>query len=192
MSDRRRLSPKDRKMQLVAMAIETVAEIGIERTGHGDIAKRAGVSTATVFNYFPTKDALTKDILDEIEHQVMTMFKTVQKHDLAPKAHMMALVTAYETMFKECPNTIKAYLSWGVSFNPGLRPQYLDMHERILDLVQDNLPSCMQNRTDALIIKNAANLLSVMMFDNASLEEREKYITRMLDALLPTESASSL
>jgi len=83
MSDRRRYTPEQRRSQLVKVAIETFADKGIERAGHGDIAKRAGVSTATVFNYFPTKDALTLDVLKEIEAQ-LSKFTSVGRFLLIP------------------------------------------------------------------------------------------------------------
>lgn len=184
MSDRRRYTPEQRRSQLVKVAIETFADKGIERAGHGDIAKRAGVSTATVFNYFPTKDALTLDVLKEIEAQIISMFETVPQLNQGPKAQMLALASAYEAMIAEQPATIKVYLSWSVSFNPDIRPQYLDMHERILGSVVDNLPDGMKTRTDAIITNSAANQIAIMLFDNASRSELEAFTNRMLDALI--------
>jgi len=96
MSDRRRYTPEQRRSQLVSVAIDMFSEKGIERAGHGDIAKRASVSTATVFNYFPTKEALTHDVLKEIEAQIIAMFESVPKLNEGPRAQMLALAAAYE------------------------------------------------------------------------------------------------
>lgn len=184
MSDRRRYTPEQRRSQLVSVAIDMFSEKGIERAGHGDIAKRASVSTATVFNYFPTKEALTHDVLKEIEAQIIAMFESVPKLNEGPRAQMLALAAAYEKMIQEKPSTIKTYLTWSVSFNPDIRPQYLDMHNRILDILAQNLPLGMQTRTDAIITNSAANQIAIMLFDGSTRNELEAFTNRMLDALL--------
>ena len=175
MSDRRRYTPEQRRSQLVSVAIDMFSEKGIERAGHGDIAKRASVSTATVFNYFPIK---------EIEAQIIAMFESVPKLNEGPRAQMLALAAAYEKMIQEKPSTIKTYLTWSVSFNPDIRPQYLDMHNRILDILAQNLPLGMQTRTDAIITNSAANQIAIMLFDGSTRNELEAFTNRMLDALL--------
>jgi TetR/AcrR family hemagglutinin/protease transcriptional regulator len=188
MAERRRYSPEKRKAMLVDIAIETFADMGIERAGHGDIAKRAGVSTATVFNYFPTKEALMLGVLGEIEAQIIRMFETAPDLGEGPRHQVLALAKAYEIMIREHPATIKAYLAWSVSFNPDLRPQYLDMQDRILDLIQSNLPPALKNKTDALIVTNAANMMAIMTFDNRSSESLQKFTARLIDALIPVSN----
>lgn len=185
MQRRRRYSPEKRRAMLVDVAIETFADMGIERAGHGDIAKRAKVSTATVFNYFPTKEALTLDVLKELETQITEMFESVPDTDGTPREKILALASAYEKMIQEHPSTIKTYLAWSVSFNPDLRPQYIDYQNRIIELIKDNLPQGMKTKTDALIINNAANMIAVMRFDNRSQETLQKFTDRLLDALVP-------
>ncbi len=185
MQSRRRYSPEKRRAMLVDVAIETFADMGIERAGHGDIAKRAKVSTATVFNYFPTKEALTIDVLKEIETQLIDMFRSVPDTNDDAKEQILALSVAYEKMIENHPATIKTYLAWSVSFNPDLRPQYLDVQNRVIDLIKTNLPKGMQTRTDAFIINNAANMIAIMRFDNRSNETLRKFTDRLIEALLP-------
>lgn len=187
MTNRRRYSPEKRRAMLVDVAIQTFADMGIERAGHGDIAKRAKVSTATVFNYFPTKEALTLDVLKEIEHQIVEMFQSVPDKKGNARAEILALSEAYEKMIQERPATIKAYLAWSVSFNPELRPQYLEVQNRVIEMIRKYLPEGMQTRTDAFIINNAANMIAIMRFDNRSNETLQKFTDRLLDALLPRD-----
>lgn len=184
MTNRRRYSPEKRRSMLVDVAIETFADMGIERAGHGDIAKRANVSTATVFNYFPTKKALTLDVLKEIEAQIIEMFESVPEVEGGAREKVLALAIAYEKLIRDRPSTVKTYLAWSVSFNPDLRPQYLDVQSRVLDMVQSNLPEALSTRTDALIINNAANMLAIMTFDNRSPESMQRFTERLLGALL--------
>tara|TARA_R100001369_G_C3275465_1_gene160907 strand:+ start:325 stop:891 length:567 start_codon:yes stop_codon:yes gene_type:complete len=184
MRSRNRLSPEARRHQLVETAIETFADMGIERTGHGDIAKRAGVSTATVFNYFPTREALTQDVLNEIEAHVIEMFKTLPDTGGGAKEQILLMSVAYEKMIEDRPATLKAYLSWSVSFNPDLRPQYLATRGHILDLMKSIMPAPLNNETDALIVYNAANMMAIMKFDKTPREVMAKFTLRLIDALL--------
>ena len=68
--NRSRMSPQERQSQLLTVAITVYARMGVERAGHGDVAKLAGVSTATVFNYFPTREALTTAVLRAVKSHV--------------------------------------------------------------------------------------------------------------------------
>lgn len=64
---RTRLNPEKRKLQLLEIGIEVFARRGIGRGGHADIADIAQVSVATAFNYFPTREDLVDDVLNQVE-----------------------------------------------------------------------------------------------------------------------------
>jgi len=55
----------DRRAALLLAAREVVLRFGFRKTGLGDVARQAGVSRATVYNYFPDKEALFKAIIAE-------------------------------------------------------------------------------------------------------------------------------
>lgn len=185
MTTRRRYNPEKRREQLISLVIDTFADMGIERAGHGDIAKRAGISTASVFNYFPTKEALTQDGLEEIKKRILNMFESLPQGHAGAREQVLSLYSGYQTMIMEHPSTIKTYLAWSVSFNPDLRPKYLEMQKLITDKIIENLPEGMKTQADALIAYNAANLIAIMMYDNQPAEILQEFITRLMDALLP-------
>lgn len=70
---RTRLSPEKRKEQLLTFALDVFARRGIGRAGHADIADMANVSVATVFNYFPTREALVEEVLTQVEQRFKVM-----------------------------------------------------------------------------------------------------------------------
>ena len=76
---RTRLSPEKRKEQLLNFALDVFARRGIGRAGHADIADMANVSVATVFNYFPTREALVEEVLTQVEQN----FKAMMDENLA-------------------------------------------------------------------------------------------------------------
>ena len=70
---RTRLSPNARSRQLMDHAISVFAQRGIGRASHAEIAERAHVSVATVFNYFRTREELVDAVLSEVESYLYTL-----------------------------------------------------------------------------------------------------------------------
>ncbi len=74
-----RLRPDERIAELVAAARDLLGEVGYERFLPAEVARRCGVSEATVYRYFPTKHALLvhvaqnwfDEILDALEPGVV-------------------------------------------------------------------------------------------------------------------------
>ena len=187
---RQRLSPEARRTQLLATAIDVFAEMGIERAGHSDIAKRAGVSTATVFNYFPSRDALVDAVLAEIQVIVDAMFASIIDLSDDMERRILQLASAYEAMVASQPAASKTFLKWGVSFDPEIRPQYLAFQSRILDRLVEFLPPSEDPRTEARLLFGAANMLATMTFDGATVDELVPYARRIAQVLAKPDGAA--
>lgn len=184
---RKRLSPDARRAQLLAIAIDVFAEMGLERAGHGDIAKRAGVSTPTVFNYFPNRDALVAAVLVQMDVFVDEMFQRVPKRADNRRHRILQLAGAFQNMVAEQPNAAKLLLKWGVSFDPDIRPAYLDFQGRMINrmvaVLPDNPPDLAKARAEARILYGASNLFAAMAFDNFRPEEMIDFVGRIADVL---------
>lgn len=184
---RKRLSPDARRAQLLATAIDVFAEMGLERAGHGDIAKRAGVSTPTVFNYFPNRDALVAAVLVQMDVFVDEMFQRVPKRADDRRHRILQLAGAFQNMVAEQPNAAKLLLKWGVSFDPDIRPAYLNFQNRMIDrmvaTLPDNPADPAKARAEARILYGASNLFAAMAFDNFRPEEMIDFVGRIADVL---------
>lgn len=74
-----RLRPEERTAELVAAARVLLGEVGYERFLPTEVARRCGVSEATVYRYFPTRHALLvraaetwfEEILDALEPEAV-------------------------------------------------------------------------------------------------------------------------
>ena len=53
-----KLAAGKRRQQLVSIAMEQIAKKGFEGLRFQEVAKQAGVNNATLYYYFPTKEAL--------------------------------------------------------------------------------------------------------------------------------------
>ncbi|MEM7727703.1 MAG: TetR/AcrR family transcriptional regulator [Pseudomonadota bacterium] len=184
---RRRLSPEARRAQLLEHAVDAFAELGLERAGHGDIARRAGVSTPTVFNYFPTRDALVGAVLARIEANVEEMFARIPDRADSRRTRILQLAATFRQMVAERPNETKAFLKWGVSFDPDMRPAYLAFQTRILDrlvaVLPDNPADPAKARAEARILYGASNLFAAMTFDDFPPGAMTDFIGRIADVL---------
>ena len=192
---RRRLSPEARRAQLLETAIEAFAELGLERAGHGDIAKRAKVSTPTVFNYFPTRQDLVAAVLDQIQANVEEMFDRLPTEPVSRRERILQLAVAFQSLVLERPHDTKAFLKWAVSFDPSLRPAYLRFQRRMLDRIVEELPNNPANReqarAEARILYGASNLFAAMAFDNTRTEAMMSFVDRIADVLAaPGDSRS--
>jgi TetR/AcrR family hemagglutinin/protease transcriptional regulator len=68
---RTRLTPHKRKQDLLEQSMRVFAQQGIGRCGHTEVAEAAGVSVATVFNYFQSRE----ELLDQVLNQVVLRFE---------------------------------------------------------------------------------------------------------------------
>lgn len=182
-AQRRRLSPEERRAQLLETAVEVFAEMGLERAGHGEIARRAGVSTATVFNYFPTRPELVEAVLLKIEEIVDDIFQSVPADPGNVEASLVALAGAYTKMITEQPSATKTFLKWGVSFDPEIRKPWLAYQARTLDHLMKYFPDSPSARTEARILFGAANMLAIMSFDHKNPDDIQAFTKRMVSIL---------
>jgi AcrR family transcriptional regulator len=69
---RQRLRADERRRQILETAFDMVAEKGFEGLRTRDVAERAGINSATLHHYFPTKEALIEGVAAHLEAQYMT------------------------------------------------------------------------------------------------------------------------
>ena len=120
-----RLSPEDRRAQLLDVAVQVYGDLGLGKANHSDIAKAAGVSTATVFNYFPTVEDLN---LAVIKYGVKITFEIIEEFfekgiALEQKPYIVAM--AFKEAIIRNSALVKLRLSWGGNFNEPYRSQFL-------------------------------------------------------------------
>lgn len=76
---RRRLSPAERRQQLIAVATELLNEHGIEKLQYTHLAAAAGVTRPVVYKFFPNKQALLVGIMEAFEAEMTQRFEaTIQ------------------------------------------------------------------------------------------------------------------
>ncbi len=178
-STRQRLSPEDRRSQLIELAMQVFAKDGLERAGHGDIAKLAGVSTATVFNYFPTREDLVEAVLDRIRDQVRGMFKLMGDGTVG----VGMMVKGFDYLIETQPDLVKTFLRWSVAFGDTNRAAFLAFQEELLNAISARLKQPQKDRSEARIILGAADMYALMKLDNTPEDVIARFVERLLSVL---------
>jgi AcrR family transcriptional regulator len=70
------------RQEIVETALELFRERGYDETRVSDVAERAGISDATFFNYFPSKDL----VLDELALAQVELFSETLRYQLGRKS----------------------------------------------------------------------------------------------------------
>lgn len=180
----KRLTPEARRQQLMDAAIVCYGELGVERAGHGDIAKRVGVSTATVFNYFGTRENLTEAVFARVYEIFRNMFADLPAPDLTSVERMEHMTESYALLVQTYPDVVKVALNWSSAFGDSVRPQYLEFQDWILDGIQQRLPENRPDLSDARIILATAYNYARMKLDHTPEDVLERFVDRIVKVLV--------
>ncbi|MFC3052987.1 TetR/AcrR family transcriptional regulator [Kordiimonas pumila] len=190
---RTRLSPEARKKQLLVVAIDLFAEKGIGEAKHADIARRSGMSTASTFVYFPTRDALLLDVSDEVSRYFLALFDGVQPEKGGAAAILRELAGRMLHAEDEHPNYVRVLLGFSTRFDKQLRDRYLAFQGELLTKVSEiiwahsGLPR-QDNRDDARILLSASQALAQMKLDGEPDEKLKRFIDHTIDVVLAFSS----
>jgi AcrR family transcriptional regulator len=89
-SVRTRLRPEVRRQLIVEIAFKAVADEGLEGLRTRNIAKLAGINSATLHHYFPTKEDLVAGVALHLEHRLRSE-KSQSSEDLAGSSTVTAV-----------------------------------------------------------------------------------------------------
>lgn len=97
-------SPKlIRKNKIIQTALVIFAEKGFQEATVSEISKAAGVSEATVYEYFKTKEDLLFAIPEEITEEAFNEWGKVLPYLRGTEAKLRAIVQGYMTLYENNP-----------------------------------------------------------------------------------------
>jgi len=186
---RKRLSPEERRQQLLEAAIDLFAEKGLGEAKHADIARRVGISTAATFVYFPTREALLASVVEEIGRFFLATFDNIEPQQGGAPEILKALAYASLERVESHPNYVRVWLGWSTRFDSDMRSRYLDFQDQVLSRLSEILWACednisRDNRDDARILLSASQALSLMKIDGEPREKLERFTEHTIDVVL--------
>ncbi len=191
-SAQKRLPPNERRRQLIGCAIAVCAERGIGRTAHAAVSRRAGVSVPTVFHYFPSREVLLGQVLDEVQRFFLEIARSAHGGGGRAEERLTEHGRRFLAAAAERPDYIRVWLDWSTAIREETWPGYLAFQERLVDIVADSIADDRElahgqgfNARDAarLFVGNA-HMAAMMYFAPDSGIDLEDHIRRTVTLLL--------
>lgn len=192
----RKLDPAKRREQLLSCALQAFAQFGLNNAGHTQVAQLAGVSVPTIFTYFPTRDALVRAVLAEVEAGMMDI---VHRHEgrtgLTTFDRILDILIGYAEAFTDAPDLIRIFLSWSTSYRGDegslFQAYNIRVREYFSALLREGIgkgefPAGMDVKYSVLIILGSTSIIAQMRYWNSSPNEVEEYLRALLHAALGT------
>jgi len=92
MTTRKRKPYQERRQELMAAAAKLFAERGYDATRVSDIVAAVGVSQATFFWYFPTKEHVLVAMMEEMVEELLRLAAEMRRMGLSARERIVALV----------------------------------------------------------------------------------------------------
>ncbi|WP_040791838.1 TetR/AcrR family transcriptional regulator [Nocardia paucivorans] len=141
-----RLSPEERRAQLIELGLEMLGDRAIEDISISEIANRAGISRGLLFHYFPTKQDYQLAVLRRAAAGLL--------HRIAPDPESGAFemlrdsVGRYVDYAAENRTTYLALLRGPSSVNPELSGMIDETRNAIVRLILDVAPIADEDKAD--------------------------------------------
>jgi AcrR family transcriptional regulator len=147
---RRRTHPdeglRERKRRLTRQLISDAATTmfvtrGFDHVKVSEVAERVGVSEKTVYNYFPTKEALVLDRADESLEQLAGALRERRPGESLTDAVVRALEADMDG-FVDVPDELILFVprfAEMIDTTPALRAAWLELHDRLAKVARDEL-----------------------------------------------------
>ncbi|CCQ15467.1 putative TetR family transcriptional regulator [Rhodococcus sp. AW25M09] len=116
---RTRLSPQQRRAQLIELGTEMLAERPLEQISVEDIADQAGVSRGLLFHYFASKQDFHLEIVREASRSMLE--RTAPDPDLEPFEILRDSIANYVDYVSEKRDTFISLLRGTASGDPQMR-----------------------------------------------------------------------
>lgn len=121
MSDERRsrLTPEDRRMQLLALGVNFLADHPLDELSMDELARRAGVSRALVFHYFDSKQGMHRAVVTTARDSLL--HATAPRAELPPRERIDDTLRRFATFVREHRGTFLSLVRGAASGDPTVR-----------------------------------------------------------------------
>jgi len=195
---RRRLAPEARRAQLLDEAITAFARRGLARAGHAEIAEACEVSVATVFAYFPSREALVDAVLSELEREAEEIAERCYPLDAGVPEAIHHHVRAILDLSEQKPAYGLIWLDWSTAVrDERIWPRYLEFQDRQVARIAEaivrgqragRIPTREAPEICARLIVGSAQMLAQMLFTKEPRERIEAFADAVIDLAVALDS----
>lgn len=110
---------ENRKMQIMDSGLELFAKEGYGHVSIATLAKHAGISKGLLYNYFESKEALLKAILDSAIMQIMEFYDTKEEGKITEEEFILFIRKTFQLMHENKDLWSKLF---GIIIQPNVLP----------------------------------------------------------------------
>lgn len=92
-----------RKESILMNTIDVINETGFQSISTKEVAKRSGVSEATIFKYYPRKYQLINAVLEHYSQYDNDIFDAALKREGSPREAIIFYIDSYSTYYENYP-----------------------------------------------------------------------------------------
>ena len=188
-----RLSPEDRREQLLECAIKVFAEHGLVASNHAMVAAAAQVSVPTVFFYFKTREALVDAVLGEVERFYSVTLSAAIDTSQPAETTLLTMSQTMTHTIDTHPDYCRILMEWSISVRSDIWPRYLRLYRRITRNVakviergqlEGRFRADLDPNDEAAILHAASSALIQMKETGASAERVDRFQRSMIQSVL--------
>ena len=101
---------EERKLQIIRAACRLFAQNGYYNTTMPDIARELNMSVGNLYNYFPSKEELAKEVMLTVSRWVAERLRAINEEDIPTREKIYKLVEGFFEVSLEEPELIDYFL----------------------------------------------------------------------------------
>jgi TetR/AcrR family hemagglutinin/protease transcriptional regulator len=195
-----RLSPEDRRAQLLACATRVVARRGIGRATHAEIAAEAGVAVSTTFVYFKTRTDLVQAVLGDVERFQHALLDRHHRVDSPVPRALLDHAIAFAACVDTHPDHARVLLEWSTSIREEIWPLYVRFHDGMVRRIAETLrrgqadgsvPAHLDADDTSLLIVGAGHVVAQMKFTRQPPEKVHRFLLTLLRGAIGADAVTA-
>nr|WP_035002995.1 TetR/AcrR family transcriptional regulator [Lebetimonas sp. JH292] len=104
------MAKETKKTQIMKTALKLFAEHGFYNTTIADIAKEMGMSVGNMYNYFPSKESLAKELLIYTSNRFGEKLKEINEMNIPSKEKIKKITELYFDMAESEPELVDYFM----------------------------------------------------------------------------------
>lgn len=190
----RRMERAARFESLLEAAIDAMAERGIARAAHADVAGLSGVSVPTVFFYFRTRPVLVEAVLAEIERFLFSVIEEGCRASGSAREKIRKVLQIFVYHVETHPARIRVWLDWSTAVHEDIWNKYVALQMRIIARFREVIAQSQAVEDNAIAVDcdDAAHLLVgqghmlvLMRLAGVGSKRVSRFIDHLVDSTIP-------
>jgi TetR/AcrR family hemagglutinin/protease transcriptional regulator len=150
----------------------------------------AGLSVGSVFNYFPTRDALVEAVLDEVARFILEdVLVPIQRDHVPAPQVLLESALAFAASIEDHPDHARVWLDWSTAVRDEVWTRYLAFQERVLQLLgattergkrEGSLPAELDTEDAVRLLVGSAHMIAQMQIAGSAADRVRHFIESII------------